>query len=58
MLYKMTASRKIPHYKPGGRYIYFERAELDKWIREGAVKTEEQINDEAIKYCLNKVSRV
>ncbi len=58
MLYKMTASRKIPHYKPGGRYIYFERAELDKWIREGAVKTEEQLSDEAYKYCQERDSRV
>lgn len=57
-LYKMTASRKIPHYKPAGRYIYFERSELDKWIREGAVKTEEELSDEAIKYCYERASRV
>ena len=57
-LYKMTASRKIPHYKPAGRYIYFERSELDNWIREGAVKTEEELSDEAIKYCYERASRV
>ena len=51
-LYKMTASRKIPHYKPAGRYIYFERAELDNWIREGAVKTEDQLNDRANAYTM------
>ena len=30
-LYKMTAAKKIPHYKTTG--LYFERADLDKWIR-------------------------
>lgn len=57
-LYKMTASRKIPHYKPAGRYIYFERSELDKWIREGAVKTEEQLSDQANAYTLTNPLRV
>ena len=57
-LYKMTASRKIPHYKPAGRYIYFERSELDNWIREGAVKTEEQLNDQANAYTMTNPLRV
>ena len=57
-LYKMTSLRKIPHYKPAGRYIYFERAELDKWIREGAVKTEEQLNNQANAYTMNNPLRV
>ena len=34
-LYKMTASRKIPHYKTTA--LYFERAELDSWIRQHRV---------------------
>ena len=57
-LYKMTAYRKIPHYKPAGRYIYFERAELDNWIREGAVKTEEQLSDQANAYTMMNPLRV
>lgn len=57
-LYKMTAYRKIPHYKPAGRYIYFERAELDNWIREGAVKTEEQLNDQANAYTMTNPLRM
>ena len=57
-LYKMTSLRKIPHYKPAGRYIYFERAELDKWIREGAVKTEEQLNNQANTYTMTNPFRV
>lgn len=36
-LYKMTASRKIPHYKATA--LYFERAELDSWIRQHRVNS-------------------
>ena len=48
---------QIPHYKPN-RFVFFERAELDGWIRDAAVKTEEQLSDEAIKYCYERASRV
>ncbi len=30
-MYKLTSAKKIPHYKTVG--LYFERAELDDWIR-------------------------
>ncbi len=35
-LYKMTAAKKIPHYKTTA--LYFERKELDNWIRQHRVK--------------------
>jgi excisionase family DNA binding protein len=56
-LYKLTSKKEIPHYKPN-RFVFFERAALDGWIRDAAVKTEEELNDEAIKYCYNKAARV
>ncbi len=34
-MYKLTASKKIPHYKTVG--LHFERAELDSWIRQHRV---------------------
>ncbi len=55
-LYKLTSRKEIPHYKPN-RFVFFERSELDKWIRDAAVKTEEQLSDEAIKYCYKRTSR-
>ena len=57
-LYKMTSSKSIPFYKPAGRYLYFERAELEKWIRSAPVKTEEQLDDEALKYCYTNEAHV
>lgn len=34
-MYKLTAAKKIPHYKTTA--LYFERAELDSWIRQHRV---------------------
>lgn len=31
-LYKLAKSEKIPHYKPGGKLIYFKRHELEEWL--------------------------
>ena len=31
-LYKYTSQRKIPFHKPAGKYLYFFKNELDKWI--------------------------
>ena len=36
-MYKMTAAKKIPHYKTTG--LYFERTDLDNWIRQHRVNT-------------------
>ena len=56
-LYKLTSKKEIPHYKPN-RFVFFERAALDGWIRDATVKTEEQLSDEAIKYCYERASRI
>lgn len=53
-LYKLTASGKIPHYKPSGKLIYFDRAELEKWMLRNPVKTAEEIEQQAIDYCHTK----
>lgn len=50
-LYKLTASGKIPHYKPSGKLIYFDRAELEKWMLRNPVKTADEIEQQAINYC-------
>lgn len=49
-LYKLTSARKIPHYKTVG--LHFERAEIDKWIREHRVSSDEELEMSAQKYCI------
>lgn len=33
LLYKLTCSGEIPHFKPRGKMIFFEKNELIKWIK-------------------------
>jgi excisionase family DNA binding protein len=46
-LYKLTASRAIPHYKPEGKIIYFDRLELDQWMLRNPIRTQESLEAEA-----------
>lgn len=49
-LYKLTSAGYIPHSKPNGKQLYFEKNELDAWLLRGKVKATEQINYEAVTY--------
>lgn len=31
-LYRLTCSKQIKHYKPGGKLIYFSREDLINWM--------------------------
>ncbi len=31
-LYKLTCKQKVPHYKPSGKLLYFNREELQSWL--------------------------
>lgn len=33
LLYKLTCNGEIPHYKPRGKMIFFEKKELIAWIK-------------------------
>lgn len=52
-LYKLTSGNLIPHYKPQGKMLYFEKVELEAWLRQNPIKTQAQIEHEAQKYILN-----
>ena len=51
-LYKLTSAQMIPHYKPQGKMIYFEKDALEAWLRQNPVKTQAQISQEACNYIL------
>jgi excisionase family DNA binding protein len=42
-LYKLTSTQQIPHFKPRGKIIYFDRSELDEWLKQNRVKTTAEI---------------
>jgi len=49
-LYKLTSRGKIPHYKPNGKFIFFDRIEIEKWLLRNRVKTIDEIEEEAATY--------
>ena len=52
-LYKLTSGGLIPHFKPQGKMLYFEKEQLEAWLRQNPVKTQTQIEEEAQRYILN-----
>lgn len=49
-LYKLTAAREIPHYKPTGKLCYFKRKELEAWIQKIRIDTSEELDAEVEAY--------
>ncbi|MFV0506290.1 MAG: helix-turn-helix domain-containing protein [Bacteroidales bacterium] len=47
-MYKLTALRLIPHSKPNGKSIFFNRSKLDLWLLENECKIKADIEREAM----------
>lgn len=56
-LYKLTMKAEIPCYKPNGKHVYFNRKELEAWLQRNKVKTLEEIEQEANKYCMKEFGK-
>ena len=52
-LYSLTSTKRIPHYKRGKK-LYFNKAEIDKWISENRIKTRSEIQEEVMSYVQKK----
>ncbi len=48
-LYEKTSRKLIPHFKKGNK-LYFSRLELEEWLRNGKVQTQEEIEGVASTY--------
>lgn len=51
-LYKLTSLGSIPHYKPNGKNIFFQREEIENWLLSNRIMT----NAEAEKAAINIVT--
>ena len=51
-LYKLTMKGEIPHYKPMGKVVYFNRLEVEQWLQQNRVSTSTEIADRANRYCM------
>jgi excisionase family DNA binding protein len=38
-LYQLTCKNQIPHYKPGGKRIYFDKKDLDAYVRRNRIES-------------------
>lgn len=47
-LYKLTASRAISYFKPGGKLVYFRRADLDAWMQSGKCSSASNLKTQAL----------
>lgn len=50
-LYKLTMRREIPHFKPTGKCVYFNRAELEQWLQNNRVASVDEAKGQAEAYC-------
>ena len=51
-MYKLTSAHKIPHYKPSGKMVYFNRGELQTWLLQNRVSTHDELESKAQAYCM------
>ncbi len=52
-IYKLTSTQEIPHYKSGGKKLYFNKYEIDKWVLKNRVDTNDEIETMAANYLMN-----
>lgn len=53
-LYKLTSTKQIPHYKPNTKAVYFDRAEVEKWMLQNRVTTQAEAEQQALAYIVKK----
>lgn len=53
-IYKLVHNNLIPYSKPNGKYLFFEKSEIDIWLLQNKKKSISQIHDEALKYMRQK----
>ena len=56
-LYKLTASNNIPHSKPNGKMIFFEKKKLNEWLLQNSIKSNDEIEAEALSYSFKNKRR-
>jgi excisionase family DNA binding protein len=48
-VYKRTMNSSIPHYKQA-KHLFFDRVEIENWLKENRIKTSSEIEREASTY--------
>lgn len=51
-LYKLTSQKRVPHFCPQGKKLYFNRTELDYWLQRNRQSSADEIEREAANYII------
>lgn len=51
-LYKLTSAAQIPHFKPQGKHIYFNKIEVDQWLQRNPTRpvNESELEEQTANY--------
>lgn len=52
-VYQLTHYKKIPYYKPNGRVLYFDRGEVEKWMKRNRQNSVEEAESAALTYVVD-----
>ena len=51
-LYRLTHEKRIRHYKPNNKMIYFKVEDIIAWLTSNPIFTDEELSEQAQSYCL------
>jgi excisionase family DNA binding protein len=55
-IYKLTCKNQIPFYKPNGKQVYFDRREVEDWMKQNRHDTQEEAEQKAAAYMVRHSS--
>ena len=51
-IYHLVHYSKIPYSKPNGKYLFFQKSEIDEWLLKNKSLSDDQIQEKARQYIL------
>lgn len=52
-LYKLTCKKQIPYYKQG-KCLYFDKKEIEAWMKQNRVTTQAEAQQKAVAFAVNQ----
>lgn len=56
-LHKLCSSRLIQYFKPGGKLVYFKRADLDEWLKRNVCAPASVLRTKAVELLNKKTAK-
>ena len=55
-VYKLTSAKKITHFVPGGKRIYFKKSDLENWILQNRITPVAEIESKTESYLSRNIN--